>query len=82
MEEVKEQIRVHMEKHFETTKWPFVSKLILRSYFPEHFEEALRALQSEGIIYQRKGINSLLVQYIVEEDKRQKVRDHFIKYKL
>ena len=79
MEEVKALIRKYMEYHFEKTKWPFVSKMIIKVQFPEHTEEALRSLQSEGIIYQRKSVNNLLVQYIDTEEKREKVRLHFIK---
>jgi len=79
MEEVKEQMRKFLENNFAKTRWPFISKVIFKSHFPEHTEEALNELFKEGVVFQRQGLNSLLIQFIDTDEKRERVRQYYIK---
>ena len=79
MEETKALIQAFLEEQNSKTKFPFTSRVILFHKFGPLTDQALIALQSEGIVYPSPGVNGPLVRYIVEDIVREKVRKHFFK---
>lgn len=79
MEETKANILKYLEERYSITRWPFHTKVNLVRLFGEHTDQALIALQREGIVFPRRGVNGPLIQYVEDEISREKVRQHFLK---
>lgn len=79
MEETKANILVWLEKEYSKTRWPFHLRVKITNNFGEHANQALTELFKEGVVCPRDGAAGPLVQYVIDEKTREKVRNYFLK---
>lgn len=79
MEETKANILKYMEEQYTKTKFPYHKRSIITALFGPLTDQALTALQKEGFVFPRAGVAEPLVQYIIDEPTREKIKNHFLK---
>ena len=81
MEEHRAIILEYMQLAFARTRWPFFNRIKIVNTFGPVIDEALESLFSQGIVLPRVGTQGPLVEYVADQDRRERVKAYYIKTK-